>query len=112
MEKFFCCRFHELLKLFHGFTECENFQSAIASINADIEAMEEKVVGLDFKTVTLGAQGDEFLSLVVIATPSRIIVFDLVHSDIILLESGVKEVLESEKVIKVSAFAISSEHWS
>lgn len=63
--------------------------------------MEEKVIGLDFKTVTLGMQGDEFLSLIVIATPNRIAAFDLVHSDIILLESGVKEILESEKVVKV-----------
>lgn len=76
-------------------------QDAIALINADIDAMEEKVIGLDFKTVTLGMQGDEFLSLVVIATPNRIAAFDLVHSDIILLESGVKEILESEKVVKI-----------
>lgn len=63
--------------------------------------MEERVVGVDFKTVTLGVQGEEFLSLIVLATTTQIIVFDVVHSDTILLESGVKEILESEKIIKV-----------
>lgn len=63
--------------------------------------MEEQVVGVDFKTVTLGLQGEEFLSLIVLATTMQIIVFDVVHSDTILLESGVKEILESEKIIKV-----------
>lgn len=68
--------------------------------------MEERVVGVDFKTVTLGIQGEEFLSLIVLATTTQIIVFDVVHSDIILLESGVKEILESEKIIKVYFIAI------
>lgn len=63
--------------------------------------MEEKLIGVDFKTVTLGMQGDEFLSLVVIATCSQIHVFDVVHSDTVLLESGLKELLESEKIVKV-----------
>ncbi|KHN72083.1 Exonuclease 3'-5' domain-containing protein 1 [Toxocara canis] len=75
-------------------------QEAISSVNSEIDAMEEKVIGVDFKTVTLGIQGEEFLSLVVVATPNQIVVFDLVHSDTILLESGLKEILESEKIIK------------
>uniref|UniRef100_A0A915ABW5 3'-5' exonuclease domain-containing protein n=1 Tax=Parascaris univalens TaxID=6257 RepID=A0A915ABW5_PARUN len=75
-------------------------QEAISSLNGEIDAMDEKVIGVDFKTVTLGIQGEEFLSLVVVATQSQIVVFDLVHSDTILLESGLKEILESEKIIK------------
>uniref|UniRef100_A0A914RZ88 3'-5' exonuclease domain-containing protein n=1 Tax=Parascaris equorum TaxID=6256 RepID=A0A914RZ88_PAREQ len=77
-------------------------QEAISSLNGEIDAMDEKVIGVDFKTVTLGIQGEEFLSLVVVATQSQIVVFDLVHSDTILLESGLKEILESEKIIKVA----------
>lgn len=76
-------------------------QDAVSAVNAEIETMEEKIVGVDFKTVTLGVQGDEFLSLVVLATCNQIVAFDLVHSDTILLESGIKEILESEKIIKV-----------
>lgn len=75
-------------------------------MNAEIDAMEEKVIGVDFKTVTLGIQGEEFLSLVVVATQSQIVVFDLVHSDTILLESGLKEILESEKIIKVCLYRL------
>lgn len=70
-------------------------------LNAEIDSMEERIVGVDFKTVTLGMQGEEFLSLIVLATTTQIIVYDVVHSDTILLESGVKEILESERIIKV-----------
>ncbi|EFO23245.2 3'-5' exonuclease [Loa loa] len=76
-------------------------QESVSSINAEIDNMEERVVGVDFKTVILGVQGEEFLSLIVLATTTQIVVFDVVHSDTILLESGVKEILESEKIIKV-----------
>lgn len=76
-------------------------QESVSLINAEIDSMEEQVVGVDFKTVTLGVQGEEFLSLIVLATTMQITVFDVVHSDTILLESGVKEILESEKIIKV-----------
>lgn len=76
-------------------------QEAVASLIAEIDSMEERVIGVDFKTVTVGIQGEEFLSLVVLATTTQIIVFDVVHSDTVLLESGVKEVLESEKTVKV-----------
>ncbi|VDK62600.1 unnamed protein product [Onchocerca ochengi] len=75
-------------------------QESVLSINAEIDSMEERVVGVDFKTVILGIQGEEFLSLVILATTTQIVVFDVVHSDTILLESGVKEILESEKIIK------------
>ncbi|KAM3726038.1 Egalitarian protein [Dirofilaria immitis] len=76
-------------------------QESVSLVNAEIDSMEERVVGVDFKTVTLGVQGEEFLSLVILATTTQIIAFDVVHSDTILLESGVKEILESEKIIKV-----------
>uniref|UniRef100_A0A915PD75 3'-5' exonuclease domain-containing protein n=1 Tax=Setaria digitata TaxID=48799 RepID=A0A915PD75_9BILA len=76
-------------------------QDSVSSINAELDTMDERVVGVDFKTVTLGVQGEEFLSLVVLATTTQIIVFDVVHSDTVLLESGVKEILESEKIVKV-----------
>lgn len=36
------------------------------------------------------------------ASTSRIAVFDLAHSDVILLESGLKELLEDESTMKVS----------
>ncbi|MCP9265909.1 Exonuclease 3'-5' domain-containing protein 1 [Dirofilaria immitis] len=77
-------------------------QESVSLVNAEIDSMEERVVGVDFKTVTLGVQGEEFLSLVILATTTQIIAFDVVHSDTILLESGVKEILESEKIIKGS----------
>ncbi|KAK6110647.1 3'-5' exonuclease family protein [Brugia pahangi] len=76
-------------------------QESVSLVNAEIDSMEERVIGVDFKTVTLGVQGEEFLSLVVLATTMQIVVFDVVHSDTILLESGVKEILESETIIKV-----------
>ncbi|VDO25888.1 unnamed protein product, partial [Onchocerca flexuosa] len=82
-------------------------QESVLSINAEIDSMEERVVGVDFKTVILGVQGEEFLSLVILATTTQIVVFDVVHSDTILLESGVKEILESEKIIKVCLIVFS-----
>ncbi|VDN22931.1 unnamed protein product [Gongylonema pulchrum] len=74
-------------------------QEAVSLLNSEIDGMEERVVGVDFKTVTIGVQGEEFLSLVVLATATQIVVFDVVHSDTVLLESGVKEILESEKIV-------------
>ncbi|KAE9556118.1 hypothetical protein FO519_000606 [Halicephalobus sp. NKZ332] len=76
-------------------------QEVVEMIVADLNNQTEKFVGMDFKMVTLGAQTDEYLSLVVIASNTRIAVFDLMHSASILLESGLKDLLESDSVIKV-----------
>ncbi|EFP03951.1 hypothetical protein CRE_28761 [Caenorhabditis remanei] len=93
-------------------------QDLIARLWQDINNMEKKVVGLDLKTVTVGVDGEIFLSLGelidfrkfpkishlfsgVIATTSQIGIFDLASSDVIILESGFKGILESEKVVKV-----------
>lgn len=60
-------------------------------------------MGLDFKVVQLGgANPEEFVSLIVVASTSRIAVFDLAHSDVILMESGLKELLEDARTMKVS----------
>ena len=67
----------------------------------DVNNMERPLVGLDFKTVSVGVDGETFLSLGIVATTSQIGVFDLASSDVILLESGLKGLLESDKVVKV-----------
>ncbi|CAD6194617.1 unnamed protein product [Caenorhabditis auriculariae] len=67
----------------------------------DINGMDKKVVGLDMKTVTVGVDAESFLSLGVVATTSQIGIFDLASSDVIILESGLKSILESDSVVKV-----------
>ncbi len=76
---------------------------AITAITGDMAAGESvPFVSVDFKSVTLGPQGQEFLTLVVMGTPTgKLFVFDLVHSDSIMLESGLKELLESDHLLKV-----------
>lgn len=62
----------------------------------------DKYVAVDFKLVTLGGVNlEEFLSMIVLASTSRIAIFDLVNSDSILLESGLKNILETNSVLKV-----------
>lgn len=57
---------------------------------------------LTFSVIQLGGSNpEEFVSLIIVASTSRIAVFDLAHSDLILLESGLKELLEDTKVLKV-----------
>ncbi|CAD5225557.1 unnamed protein product [Bursaphelenchus xylophilus] len=72
----------------------------VFNLRNDLESQSERFLGVDFKLVFLGGT-EEFLSLIVVASTSRIAVFDLAHSDSILLESGLKELLEDEKVMKV-----------
>lgn len=76
-------------------------QELVAKLCQDIQNQERKVVGLDFKTVTVGNDGELFLSLCVVATQFQIGVFDLASSDVIIMESGLKEILESYAVTKV-----------
>uniref|UniRef100_A0AC34Q737 3'-5' exonuclease domain-containing protein n=1 Tax=Panagrolaimus sp. JU765 TaxID=591449 RepID=A0AC34Q737_9BILA len=76
-------------------------QEVVSMIVADLDAQSEKFIGIDFKLVTLAGQSDEYLSLIVVASQSRIAVFDLMHSASILLESGLKDLLESDSVLKV-----------
>ncbi|PAV90770.1 hypothetical protein WR25_12498 [Diploscapter pachys] len=76
-------------------------QELVERIWQDVNNQERKVIGLDFKTVTVGVDGEVFLSLAVIATNSQIGVFDLASSDVIIMESGLKELLKSDKVVKV-----------
>lgn len=71
------------------------------NIYNDVDAQTEKFVGVDFKLVSLPGQAEEFLSLIIVASTSRIAVFDLAHSDSILLESGLKQLLESDAILKV-----------
>lgn len=59
------------------------------------------VVAMDFKLVNLGTQ--EFLTLVIVGTATgKLYVFDVAHSASILLESGLKDLLEAEDYVKVS----------
>uniref|UniRef100_A0A914WRB4 3'-5' exonuclease domain-containing protein n=1 Tax=Plectus sambesii TaxID=2011161 RepID=A0A914WRB4_9BILA len=79
-------------------------QMAVTAITSDVGSTESggPFVSVDFKCVTLGPQGQEFLTLVVIGTSSgKLFLFDLVHSDSIMLESGLKELLESDQLLKV-----------
>lgn len=65
---------------------------------------EKKGVGFDLKTVQAGE--DVFLSLAVVSTTTQIGVFDLASSDVILLESGLRKIVESEQIVKVSVIHI------
>uniref|UniRef100_A0A915I0Q2 3'-5' exonuclease domain-containing protein n=1 Tax=Romanomermis culicivorax TaxID=13658 RepID=A0A915I0Q2_ROMCU len=58
-------------------------------------------VAVDFKCVSLGER--RFLSLIVVGLGdgSKIFVFDVAHSASVLIESGLKEMLEDEHVVKV-----------
>ncbi|XGW28020.1 hypothetical protein V3C99_008097 [Haemonchus contortus] len=76
-------------------------QELVERLLQDIHNQERKVVGLDFKTVTVGIDGELFLSLCVVATQSQIGVFDLASSDVIIMESGLRDILESDKITKV-----------
>lgn len=76
-------------------------QELVGKLCQDIQNQERKVVGLDFKTVTVGVDGELFLSLCVVATQLQIGVFDLASSDVIIMESGLKDILESNTVTKV-----------
>lgn len=76
-------------------------QEVVQSLFEDVNAQADKFVGIDFKLVKLGGQTEEFLSLIVVASTMRIGVFDMANSDSILLESGLKNLLESEAILKV-----------
>ncbi|KAE9416669.1 hypothetical protein Angca_002632 [Angiostrongylus cantonensis] len=76
-------------------------QELVGKLHQDIQNQERKVVGLDFKTVTVGIDGELFLSLCVVATQFQIGVFDLASSDVIIMESGLRDILESNSVTKV-----------
>uniref|UniRef100_A0A915DDU7 3'-5' exonuclease domain-containing protein n=1 Tax=Ditylenchus dipsaci TaxID=166011 RepID=A0A915DDU7_9BILA len=68
-------------------------QDTVSNLYNDLDSSPtEKFIGIDFKLVTLGE---------VMASNSRIAVFDLAHSDSILMESGLKELMENESVLKV-----------
>jgi exonuclease 3'-5' domain-containing protein 1 len=74
-------------------------RDAFNQIVSDLDNQGEKFIGIDFKIVTL--QNDEYLSFIIVATCSRVCVFDLRNSSSILLESGIKDLLESDSVLKV-----------
>ena len=64
------------------------------------------LISVDFKMVTVGNMGQEFLTLVSVGTPNdKLYIFDLAHTDSILLESGLKALFESDQLLKVSTFS-------
>lgn len=71
---------------------------------SEVLSAEKKGVGFDLKTVQAGE--DVFLSLAVVSTTTQIGVFDLASSDVILLESGLRKIVESEQIVKVSSCVI------
>ncbi|KAI6189178.1 Egalitarian [Aphelenchoides besseyi] len=74
----------------------------VANLRNDLNSQNDRFLGLDFKTVQLGGtNAEEFISMIIIASTSRIAVFDLAHSDVVLMESGLKELLESSDALKV-----------
>lgn len=76
---------------------------------------QDKFLCIDFKLVTLGSNysngnvtngAEDFLSMICIASQNCIAVFDMAHSDSMLVESGLKELLESTTVLKVYLLTI------
>ncbi|KAI6224445.1 Egalitarian [Aphelenchoides fujianensis] len=82
-----------------------SLRTAVDTVNNlrnDLNGQLDRFLGLDFKVVQLGsASSEEFLSMIIIASTSRIAIFDLAHSDVVLMESGLKELLEAADVLKV-----------
>lgn len=58
-------------------------------------------LAVDFKLVSLGYVQEHFVALVAVASPLQIVVFDLAHSEAILTESGLRELLQGDGVLKV-----------
>ncbi|KAI6171001.1 Exonuclease 3'-5' domain-containing protein 1 [Aphelenchoides bicaudatus] len=74
----------------------------VQNLRNDLSMQPERFLGLDFKVVQLGGSNpEEFISLIIVASTSRIAIFDLAHSDVILMESGLKELLEDAQTLKV-----------
>ncbi|GMR47719.1 hypothetical protein PMAYCL1PPCAC_17914, partial [Pristionchus mayeri] len=74
-------------------------QELVDRLLSEVLSCDKKGVGLDVKTVQAGE--DVFLSLAIVSTTTQIGVFDLASSDVILLESGLRKIVESEQIVKV-----------
>lgn len=93
------------------------FQTAVEEISQSLrQSTLRPVLALDMKVVNLGgpAGGQEFLSVVVLGAPNRkLYVFDVAHSDTIVLESGLKELLQKNgNCVKVSGRVLVKFFWA
>ena len=69
-------------------------------LTADVQLQPtfRKHIAIDFKTLSLG---DEFLVIIIVASPNNIACFDLAYSDTVFLESGLKNLFENGSILKV-----------
>ncbi|KAL1243809.1 hypothetical protein TSPI_07670 [Trichinella spiralis] len=91
-------------------TIARSLQSAVQAVHDIVCACEDiascsspdlcKVLAVHFKSVIVGQH--EFLTLITICTPNgRIFVFDVEYTASILLECGLKDILESDEYLKI-----------
>jgi hypothetical protein len=75
-------------------------QEAVREFTKEMEsaAAHNKFLAVDFKVIHLG---DELLSMIIVASSTRMACFDMAHNDGILLNSGLNELLESTSILKV-----------
>lgn len=87
-------------------------QETVNALRADMDSMGENnpnnFLVVDFKLVSIGTHPqhqEQFVALIVCCLPAapkpRISLFDLAHSERILLDSGLSALLESDRVLKV-----------
>lgn len=96
----------ELITVIKSLKAAQSAVAEIASIystgtNPPLSPDMYDVVAVDFKLACLGPQ--EFLTLVIVGTANgKLYVFDVAHSSSILVESGLKELLEDADFVKVN----------
>ncbi|KAL3114936.1 hypothetical protein niasHT_011372 [Heterodera trifolii] len=81
-------------------------QEAVRCLRVDLDSVPSSAfLALDFKLVSFGSVPSADLPLVllaVVASPLRLVVFDLAQSDKVLSESGLRSLLEDDRVVKVT----------
>uniref|UniRef100_A0A183CAP9 3'-5' exonuclease domain-containing protein n=1 Tax=Globodera pallida TaxID=36090 RepID=A0A183CAP9_GLOPA len=77
-------------------------QEAVRCLHLDLDSALCPFLAVDFKLVSLGSvQPEQFVALVVVASPVRLVVFDLAHAESVLSESGLRTLLENDRLLKV-----------
>lgn len=87
-------------------------QEAVNALKADLQkadaasAAAGKFLAIDFKLVSLGSHHplEQFVALIVVCVPvgqQLMVAFDLAHSEAILTESGLVQMLEDDSLLKV-----------
>lgn len=103
----------ENLERIHLIKTMKQAQESVSILRADLDSMASSTDNLnnflafDFKLVNIGSSPhqEQFIALIVVCHPAgsqqRISIFDLAHSEGILLDSGLSGLLESDKMLKV-----------